>query len=313
VALYLVTGGAGFIGSAIADRLVRDGRAVRVLDDFSTGSEERLVHLLDDVEIVRGDIRDRDTVDRCLRGVEVVFHEAALPSVARSVEDPLTSHDVNVNGTLTLLDAARRAGVRRLVYAASSSAYGDSAVLPKKESQPAAPLSPYAVGKLTGEYYCRIWWTLYGLSTVSLRYFNVFGPRQDPRSEYAAVIPRFVTAALAGQAPKVFGDGEQTRDFTFVENVVDANLLAAEAEGADGGLFNIACGERISLNRLLREIGEIIGRPVKAEYGPARAGDVKHSLADISLARKVLGFEPRVSVREGLERTVAWFQVCATA
>lgn len=313
MALYLVTGGAGFIGSAIADRLVRDGRAVRVLDDFSTGSEERLVHLLDDVEIVRGDIRDRDTVDRCLRGVEVVFHEAALPSVARSVEDPLTSHDVNVNGTLTLLDAARRAGVRRLVYAASSSAYGDSAVLPKKESQPAAPLSPYAVGKLTGEYYCRIWWTLYGLSTVSLRYFNVFGPRQDPRSEYAAVIPRFVTAALAGQAPKVFGDGEQTRDFTFVENVVDANLLAAEAEGADGGLFNIACGERISLNRLLREIGEIIGRPVKAEYGPARAGDVKHSLADISLARKVLGFEPRVSVREGLERTVAWFQVCATA
>ncbi|MBN1421158.1 MAG: SDR family oxidoreductase [Planctomycetes bacterium] len=309
---YLITGGAGFIGSAIAERLVRDGHRVRVLDDFSTGMEERLVPIADDVEIVRGDVRDRDAVERCLRGVEVVFHEAALPSVARSVEDPLTSHDVNVNGTLTLLDAARRAGVRRLVYAASSSAYGDSAVLPKKESQPAAPLSPYAVGKLTGEYYCRIWWTLFGLPTVSLRYFNVFGPRQDPRSEYAAVIPRFVTAALSGRAAQVFGDGEQTRDFTFVDNVVDANLLAAQATGAEGGVFNIACGERISLNRLLREIGEITGKPVQAEYGPPRPGDVMHSLADISRARDILGFEPRVSVREGLDRTVAWFRVCET-
>jgi nucleoside-diphosphate-sugar epimerase len=300
----LVTGGAGFIGSHLVDRLLAAGWGVRLLDDFSSGREANVAHLNGRAELIRGDLRDRERLAKALDGVEVVFHQAAVPSVPRSVAEPERTNDVNVTGTLGLLEAARRAGVRRLVFASSSSAYGDTPVLPKVETLPPCPLSPYALQKYAGERYCQLFHRLYGLETVALRYFNVYGPRQNPKSEYAAVIPRFATACLRGEAPTVFGDGEQTRDFTFVGDAVAANLLAADAERAPGEVFNVAGGRRISLNELLREIRSLTGAKVEARYQPARPGDVRDSLADLSRARELLGYEPEVELRSGLRRTV---------
>ena len=304
----LVTGGAGFIGGHLAERLLGAGWSVRVLDDFSTGREENLLAVRDRLEVQCGDVRDADSVAKAMEGVEVVFHQAAVPSVPRSVADPLGTDAVNLGGTLRVLEAARRAGVRRLVYAASSSAYGDSALLPKHEEMAPNPLSPYALQKLAGEVYARLYTRLYGLETVSLRYFNVFGPRQDPRSEYAAVVPRFVCAALDGTPPTIHGDGEQTRDFTFVADAAEANLRAADAPGVAGAVFNVASGTRTSLNSLWDHIREIVGSRMEARHAPVRAGDVRDSLADLTRARDLLGYRPAVALREGLRRTVASFR-----
>jgi len=300
----LVTGGAGFIGSHLVDRLLADGWSVRLLDDFSSGREANLAHLNGSAELLRGDLRDRALLARALAGVEVVFHQAAVPSVPRSVAEPERTNDVNVTGTLGVLEASRTAGVRRVVFASSSSAYGDTPVLPKVETLPPCPLSPYALQKYAGERYCQLYHRLYGLETVALRYFNVFGPRQDPASEYAAVIPRFATACLAGEAPVVYGDGEQTRDFTFVGDAVAANVLAADAAFASGEVVNVAGGRRVSLNELLREISALTGASVAARYQPARAGDVRDSLADLGRARALLGYEPKTDLRSGLARTL---------
>jgi UDP-glucose 4-epimerase len=303
-AKYLVTGGAGFIGSHIARTLIERGEHVRVLDNLSTGREENLAVLEGQAEIVRGDLRDLETVRAAVAGVEVVFHQAALASVPRSVADPLTTLAVNVTGSQHVLLAARDAGVRRVVYASSSSVYGNTPTLPKQEDMPPHPMSPYALHKLSAELLCGIHTRVYGLETVALRYFNVFGPRQDPKSEYAAVIPRFVTALLTGQRPIVFGDGEQTRDFTYIDNVVRANLLAADALEASGQAMNIGCGDRISLNAMLRLAGEVLGMAPDPEYRDARTGDVRDSLADITRARRLLGYEPAIAFREGLARTI---------
>jgi nucleoside-diphosphate-sugar epimerase len=300
----LVTGGAGFIGSHLVDALVAAGWRTRVLDDFSSGREENLVASGAAVELVRGSLCDSEILAHALRGIEVVFHQGAVPSVPRSIAEPLLTHEVNASGTLRVLEAARHAGVRRVVYAASSSAYGDAAVLPKVETLPADPRSPYALQKWAGETYCRLYTELYGLETVALRYFNVFGPRQNPESEYAAVVPRFVVACLRGEPPVVYGDGEQTRDFTFVEDAVRANLLAAEAAGAAGQVVNVAGGRRVSLNQLLGEIGDVCGVSLRARYEPPRAGDVRDSLADLGRAGSLLGYEPRTTLREGLIRTI---------
>lgn len=304
----LVTGGAGFIGSHLTDRLLAEGWAVRVLDDFSSGRERNLEQAASRIELLRGDLRDEALVARAVADVEVVFHQAAVPSVPRSVAEPLRTHAVNVTGTLGLLEAARRAGVRRFVFAASSSAYGDTEELPKVESMPAAPLSPYALQKYAGEVYCRLYHDLYGLETVALRYFNIFGPRQDPQSEYAAVIPRFVTACLRGEPPIVFGDGEQTRDFTYVADAVAANLLAADAPRAPGAVMNVAGGRRVSLNRLLADVLAITGAKLVARHEAARPGDVRDSLADLGRARDLLEYAPRVELREGLRRTIESFR-----
>lgn len=303
----LVTGGAGFIGGHLVDALLAQGASVRVIDNFSTGRRSNLEHNLGRIELIEGDITDPEACARAVHGVDTVFHEAAIPSVARSVRDPVASNQANVSGTVMVLDQARKAGVRKLVYAASSSAYGDTPTLPKVETMTPAPLSPYAVSKLTGEHYVTVFGRLYGFETVSLRYFNVFGPRQDPASEYAAVIPKFVTTILDGGAPTVHGDGEQTRDFCFIENTVSANLLAAKAT-TRGEVVNVACGARISLNELLRRINALLGTDVKASYGPGRAGDVRDSLADISAAKKLLSYEILFDVQAGLEKTVRWFQ-----
>jgi len=310
VARYLVTGGAGFIGSNLVEALLARGASVRVLDDFSTGKRENLASLEGDLEVVEGDVRDYRAVRRAVEGVEAIFHEAALPSVARSIDDPVGSNDVNVRGTLQVILAARAAGVRRVVYASSSSVYGDAPNLPKAETMAPSPLSPYAVQKLAGELYARIALGLFGVEVLSLRYFNVFGPRQDPEGEYAAVIPRFALAALSGKSPTIFGDGRQSRDFTYVANVVEANLRALEApREAVGEVFNVGSGERHTLLDLVRALGKIAGRPeFAARHGPARAGDVRHSQASIEKARAILGYEPRVSFEEGLERTLAWFR-----
>jgi UDP-glucose 4-epimerase len=314
MALHLVTGGAGFIGSSLAEALLSAGERVRILDDFSTGRRENVENLRGALEVIDGSIVDADAVARAVRGVEVVFHEAAIPSVARSVEAPARSMLVGVQGTTVVLDEARKAGVRRVVFAASSSAYGDTPTLPKVETMAPSPLSPYAVSKLCAEHLMRVFSSLYGIETVSLRYFNVFGPRQDPASEYAAVIPRFVTCALRGTRPIVFGDGEQTRDFCYIDNVVAANLLAASTpKRLAGEVVNIACGERTSLNRLIEVIGEVAaaagdlprGARLEAEHRERRPGDVRDSLASIEAARALLGYEPRVRIREGLERTYA--------
>ncbi|MGH2950764.1 MAG: SDR family oxidoreductase [Solirubrobacterales bacterium] len=303
-ASVLVTGGAGFIGSHLAERLCREGQRVRVLDDFATGKRENLAPILDQIELVEGDVRSHERVHRSVRGCEVVFHQAAVPSVPRSIQDPLTSNEVNVTGTLNVLLAARDQGVRRVVFASSSSVYGPGRELPVREQMPSLPIAPYGVAKLAAEGYCRAFFEVYGLETVALRYFNVFGPRQDPLSEYAAVLPRFITALLEGRPPVVYGDGEQSRDFTYVDNTVAANLLAADAAGAAGQTFNVACGETISLNALLDELRAITGRSVEAVHEQPRAGDLRHSLADISRAREALGYEPSVGLREGLSRTV---------
>jgi nucleoside-diphosphate-sugar epimerase len=302
----LVTGGAGFIGSSLARALTARGDRVRVIDNFSSGRRDNLADL-PEVEVTEGDILDEDRLSRAVDGVAVIFHQAAIPSVPRSVADPEPTNAANITGTLKVLQAARRAGVRRVVYAASSSAYGDTPTLPKVETMPTVPLSPYAVSKLAGELYCRTFHHVYGLETVALRYFNVFGPRQDPQSQYAAVIPRFVTAGLAGQTAVVYGDGTQSRDFCFIDNVVSANLLAADAVGAAGRVFNVACGQATSLNEVLALLEAIIERPIARLHEPARSGDVKHSLADINAAQSVLGYQPAVTFAEGLRRTVSWF------
>ncbi|MBC8422548.1 SDR family oxidoreductase [bacterium] len=304
----LVTGGAGFIGSHLAAALVERGVEVTVLDNLSTGKLENMAGFRDRVRFVEGSITDADTLRDCCAGVDVVFHEAALASVPRSVDDPFNSNLHNIDGTLQVLIAARDAGVKRLVYAASSSAYGDSASLPKREDMPSAPMSPYAVQKYVGELYLKVFADLYGLSSVGLRYFNVFGPRQDPASQYAAVVPIFITKVLAGEAPTINGDGSYSRDFTYIDNVVHANMCAAEAPDPGGVTVNAACGDRFTLNELYEAIQDCAGCRVDPVYGPARVGDVPHSQADISLAREVIGYEPQVDFTTGLSRTVAWYQ-----
>jgi UDP-glucose 4-epimerase len=304
----LVTGGAGFIGSHLVDRLVREGWRVRVLDDFSSGREQNLAASRAHIELLRGDLCDDALAARAVAGADVVFHEAAVPSVPRSVAEPVRTNRVNITGTLGLLEAARAAGVRRFVFAASSSAYGNTETLPKAEEMAPTPESPYALQKLAGEEYCRLYTKLYGFETVALRYFNVFGPRQNPESEYAAVVPRFITACLAGRAPTIYGDGEQTRDFTFVGDVVEANWLAAHAKAPVGSVINVAGGRRISLNELLRAIQSIAGTSLSAKYEPARAGDVKHSLASMARAEALLGFRPRTTLLDGLAVAVESYQ-----
>ncbi len=300
----LVTGGAGFIGSHLATRLLRDGHEVRVLDNFSTGSRENLARLDGEIEVVEGDIQSYERVHNAVRDCEVVFHQAALPSVPRSIQDPLTSNAANVIGTLNILLSSRDSGVRRVVFASSSSIYGSDRTLPKREDRAPRPIAPYAVAKLAAEGYCQSFSQVYTLETVALRYFNVFGPRQDPHSAYAAVIPKFITALLDAEPPVVFGDGEQSRDFTYIDNVVEANLLAAGAGGVSGETFNVACGERISLNRLLEELREITGVEIAANHLDPRPGDVTHSLADIAKARELLAYEPVVGFGDGLRLTV---------
>jgi nucleoside-diphosphate-sugar epimerase len=304
----LVTGGAGFIGSHLAHALLNKGWEVRILDNLSTGKIENMDGFRDRVEFIEGTITDYDTARRCCEGMDVVFHEAALASVPRSVDDPLTSNFHNVDGTLTMLIAARDAGVKRFVYAASSSAYGDSPELPKREDMKYDPMSPYAVNKYVGELYLSVFDRLYGLSCVGVRYFNVFGERQDPQSQYAAVIPLFITQMLKGQAPTINGDGTISRDFTYIQNVVHANICAAEADAPGGRTVNVACGDRFSLNDLFYAIQEHAGTNLEPAYGPERAGDVPHSQADISLAKEVLGYEPVVTFEKGLEKTVAWYK-----
>ncbi|CAN5257610.1 SDR family oxidoreductase [soil metagenome] len=307
--IKLVTGGAGFIGSSLAEALLAKGERVRILDDFSSGRRQNLESLKGDVEIIEGTILDPAVVARAMKDVDVVFHQAAMPSVVRSVENPQASMAVNVQGTTVVLDVARTSGVKRVVFAASSSAYGNTKALPKIETMTPEPLSPYAVAKYTCEQLMRVFSSLYGLETVCLRYFNVFGPRQDPTSQYAAVIPNFITAALKGTRPVVYGDGEQTRDFCFIENTVNANLLAGStANKLSGEVVNIACGDRISLNQLIQIIGEVVGKKLEPDYKETRAGDVRDSLASIDAARALIGYDPKVKVREGLERTVAAFK-----
>jgi len=306
--LALVTGGAGFIGGHLVEGLLSAGWSVRVIDDLSTGSEQNLASVIDQIELTRGDIRDADVLKRVMDGVEVVFHHAAMASVPQSIAQPLLANSINIDGTLLVLESARQAGVRRVVFAASSAAYGESEVLPKVETLPAAPLSPYALQKYTGEVYCRLYSVFYGLETVALRYFNVFGPRQDPNSDYAAVIPAFVAAAVSGKPPVIYGDGNQTRDFIYVENVVQANLLAADAERASGAAINIAAGKRTSLNDLWQNIRGIVDTDVEPRYAAPREGDVRDSVADLTLASDLLGYDPGVGLAEGLARTIASFR-----
>jgi nucleoside-diphosphate-sugar epimerase len=303
--VVLVTGGGGFIGSNLVRALLERGDTVRVLDNFSTGFRGNLEDLTDDVEMVEGDLRSYERVHAAVRGVEVVFHQGALPSVPRSVQDPLTTTAVNVEGTLNVLLAARDEGVRRVVSASSSSVYGNTGTLPRTEDQAPDPISPYAVAKLAAERFCTSFSRVYAMESISLRYFNVFGPRQDPNSQYAAVVPRFISAVAAGRPVTIHGDGEQSRDFTYVANVVAANLLAADAQDASGAILNIATGGSETVNSLADSIGRLLGKPVEKEHEPARAGDVHASWADISLARDTIGFEPTVAFEDGLQRTIA--------
>jgi UDP-glucose 4-epimerase len=306
--VVLITGGGGFIGAHLVDRLLAQGVSVRVLDNFSTGRRTNLRDTIDHIELIEGDLRDPDTVRRAVRGVEVVFHQGALPSVPRSINDPRTSNAVNVEGTLNVLLAARDAGVRRVVIASSSSVYGDTPTLPKIETMPPQPRSPYAISKLAAEQYTVSFAALYGLETVALRYFNVFGPRQDPTSPYAGVIPRFCTQALRGGPYTLNGDGLQSRDFTYVENAVQANLLAAYAPDVSGQVFNAACGDQIVFTDMIAALNNLVGREIPVEYYPERAGDIRHSLADIDKARRMLGYTPSVTFEEGLARTLAWYR-----
>jgi UDP-glucose 4-epimerase len=307
MATYLVTGGAGFIGSNIVWKLAELGHDVRVLDNFLTGKRENLSEVLQDISLIEGDIRDFETVQQASRNVDYVLHIAALPSVPRSVANPLMSHEINMTGTLNVLEAARQQGVKRLVFSSSSSVYGNTPVLPKREDMPLSPLSPYAVHKASAELYCRVYADMYNLETVCLRYFNVFGPRQNPNSQYAAVVPKFITALQAGGQPTIFGDGEQSRDFTYIDNVVAANIAASTAPDVTSEVINIACGKRITVNELAHRIGTILGKEVAPQYDPPRPGDVKHSLADISKAQERLNYSILVDIDTGLQKTVDAF------
>ena len=308
MATYLITGGAGFIGSNIVDELLQRGETVRVLDNLSTGLAENLASVRDRISFCEADIRDLEKIRPCFEGADYVIHLAALASIPRSIADPITSNAVNVDGTLNVLVAARDAKAKRVVFAASSSAYGDNPVLPRVETHEPRPLSPYALMKLTGEYYCKVFTTIYGLETVSLRYFNIFGPRQNPNSPYTGVLSLFNAAYIRGTTPTVYGDGEQSRDFTYVSNVVDASLRACTSAGASGGVYNIGVGEQHSINHVIAMLNKIFGRQVKPNYAPVRKGDVRESLADISLARAVLGYTPIVSFEDGIRRTVEWYR-----
>lgn len=304
-----MTGGAGFIGSHVASALVERGARVRVIDDLSTGYRENIDEIGGEIDFIHASLTDEDALMRALEDVELVYHEAAIPSVPRSVANPRETHKASVEATFSLLMASRDSGVRRVVYAASSSAYGDQPELPKREEMRPDPLSPYAVAKLVGEYYAQVFTRSYNLETVCLRYFNVFGPRQDPSSQYSGVISRFISALLSDEQPIIFGDGGQSRDFTYIANVVDANLRAAETVAGVGHIINIANGQRTTLNELLEVVKNLVGKAhVKAEYKEPRAGDVRHSLADITKARELLGYEPRVGLEEGLRHTIDWWQ-----
>ncbi len=306
MAHYLVTGGAGFIGSNLVEALVAEGHTVRVLDNLATGQRHNLARWLDRIELIEGDIRAYHVVLAAMQGVDYVLHQAALPSVPRSVQDPITSNAVNVDGTLHVLHAARAAGVRRVVFASSSSVYGSNPALPKQEAMCPQPASPYAISKLAAEQYCQVFWQVYGLETVALRYFNVFGPRQDPHSDYAAVIPRFIRAMAAGEPVTIHGDGTQSRDFTYIDNAVQANLLACTAPDAAGSVLNVACGSRFTLLDLVDRLAEILGCTPQVVHTAPRPGDVPHSQADISRAQSLLGYVPVVDFVDGLRRTVAW-------
>ena len=307
MAHYLVTGGAGFIGSHLCEELIRRGERVRVVDSLITGKRENLAHL-PQVEFLQGDLADIDVARRAVQGIEYVLHQAAIPSVPRSVEDPVTSNRANIDASLSVLVAARDAGVRRVVYAGSSSAYGNSETLPKVETMPTAPLSPYALQKLVAEQYCQMFTSLYGFETVTIRYFNVFGPRQDPSSPYSGVISLFISALCEDRRPTIYGDGEQTRDFTYVANVVDGVLRACHAPGASGGIINVATGGRISLKQLFETVKRKVGSQLEPIYSEPRAGDVRDSQADIGKAERLLGYTPSVSFDDGLGRTVAWYR-----
>jgi len=305
---FLVTGGAGFIGSNITRRLVSEGCFVRVIDNLLTGKKSNLADVIDKIEFIQADMGDEQVARSAMKDIDVVLHQGALPSVPKSVADPAATHRHCVDATFTVLMAARDAGIKRFVYAASSSAYGDSPVLPKVETMPERPLSPYAVAKLTGEHYCSVFYKVFGLETISLRYFNVFGPYQDPTSQYAAAIPAFVTAILNDTPPTVYGDGLQSRDFTYIDNAVEANILAARAEQTTGQTVNIACGQAVTINQIIEMINEIVGKNIKPVYTAPRPGDVKHSLADITLAEKTIGYKPVVQFREGLELAIDWYR-----
>jgi UDP-N-acetylglucosamine/UDP-N-acetylgalactosamine 4-epimerase len=307
MASYLVTGGAGFIGSHLVEELLHRGQKVRVLDNFSTGKRENLHGLMDQIELIEGDIRSYHIVREAVQGIDFVLHQGALPSVPRSINDPITTNEVNVGGTLNVLDASKDAGVKRVVYASSSSVYGPDPELPVREDMTPQPVSPYAVAKLTGEKYCHVFSRVYGLETVALRYFNIFGPRQDPNTQYSAFIPKFVVGIMNGQSLTIDGDGEQAKDFTYVSNVVEANLLALEAEGVSGEVFNVGCGQSTSVNEVVGHIRQISNSQGEISYGPSRTGDVPRSLADISRAREKLGYSPQVLLREGLEHVALWF------
>jgi len=308
MAVYVVTGGAGFIGSHIVEELLRRGENVKVVDNFSTGKRQNVQVFNSKAEIIEADIADAKNLAEFLQGADYVIHQAAIPSVPKSILDPLKSHHANVNGTLNLLLASRDAGVKRLVYASSSSLYGDSPTLPKHEGMMPNPLSPYGAQKLFGEMYCRVFTKAYGLETVSLRYFNVFGPRQDSTSQYSGVLALFIPAVLQGRRPTIYGDGLQSRDFTYVQNVVEANLLACQLPGVAGQVFNIACGDRITVNSMLHHITKITGNDIAPVYAESRAGDIKHSQADITRAKEHLGYEPKISFEEGLRHTIEWYR-----
>jgi len=305
---FLVTGGAGFIGSNICKKLTSQSCFVRVVDNLLTGKKANLADFIEKIEFIQADMGDEQVARSAMKDIDIVLHQGALPSVPRSVDDPASTHKHCVDATFTLLLAARDAGIKRFVYASSSSAYGDTPTLPKVETMPPRPLSPYAVGKLVGEYYCSVFYEVFGLETISLRYFNVFGPHQDPTSQYAAAIPAFVTAILKEKPPTVFGDGLQSRDFTYVDNVVEANLLAARAKNTDGEVINIACGQAVTVNETIDIINELLGKDIKPKYDPPRPGDVKHSLSDITLAKKIIGYQPKIQFKQGLQKAIDWYR-----
>ncbi len=305
---FLVTGGAGFIGSNICNELISQGCFVRVVDNLLTGKKSNLASIIDKIDFIQADMGDAEVAQSAMKDIDVVLHQGALPSVPRSVDDPAATHKHCVDATFTLLLAARDAGVKRFVYAASSSAYGDTPTLPKVETMTPMPLSPYAAAKLVGEYYCSVFYKVFGLETISLRYFNVFGPQQNPASQYAAAIPAFVTAILKDEPPTIYGDGEQSRDFTYIDNVVQANLLAARAKQTKGEVINVACGQAVTVNAIIDMINELVGKNIKPNYTDSRPGDVKHSLADITLARKLISYKTKVPFKQGLQLAINWYR-----